>query len=153
MITKKIKSLNLTACSAKPWHSRGFTLTELLVVIVVIGVIVSGITIAFNTSRVASRDTRRVNEVKALQEALELYKNTERSYPSVITAGNPLVGPISGLTFLQKVPSDPAASDGNCAGLGYQYTATTTGYYYYLLFGTRNGANCRRHSLRQTNGH
>jgi prepilin-type N-terminal cleavage/methylation domain-containing protein len=109
--------------------SKAFTLVELLVVIAITGIMVTGITAMLGNSRLAARDSRRLNDVKSIQDALEFYKSTERFYPSVITPGRPLVGLTSGLTFLTSVPSDPAPNDGNCNGFGYQYTTTSTSGY------------------------
>jgi prepilin-type N-terminal cleavage/methylation domain-containing protein len=106
----------------------GFTLIEILVVIVVFGVLITGSVISLASSRVAARDTRRLGDVKALQESLGLYKNAEGSYPQTIIPGSPLVGPISGLTFLNSVPSDPAPPDGSCDSLGYQYGVSNNIY-------------------------
>lgn len=106
----------------------GFTLIEMLIVIVVVGVLITGSVISLTSSRVAARDARRLSDVKALQESLGLYKNAEGSYPQTIVPGSPLVGPTSGLTFLKSVPSDPAPPDGSCDSLGYQYSVSNNIY-------------------------
>ena len=60
---------------------KGFTIIELMVVIVIIGIIsLLAITVAFE-ARKSSRDTVRVNEISELKLAFRLYKEAYGSYP------------------------------------------------------------------------
>ena len=61
---------------------RGFTLIELLVVITIIGLLASTVLASLANSRIAARDVSRIQAVKELQKALELYRNTNGgNYP------------------------------------------------------------------------
>ncbi|MDI6602988.1 MAG: type II secretion system protein, partial [Patescibacteria group bacterium] len=62
--------------------NKGFTLIELLVVIAVIGLLASIVLMNIQTVRAKARDKRRMQELKQLQIALEMYYNQNRSYPN-----------------------------------------------------------------------
>src|SRR5207244_3760980 len=60
----------------------GFTLIELLVVIAIIGMLSSVVLASLNSARQKSRDTRRKEDLHQIHNALELYYNTNGTYPS-----------------------------------------------------------------------
>lgn len=62
--------------------NQGFTLIELLVVIAIIGMLSSVILASLNSARNKARDARRLSDLKQIQIALELYYDTNRSYPN-----------------------------------------------------------------------
>jgi len=98
---------------------RGFTLIELLVVIAIIGLLASIILASLNTARSKSRDARRLEDMRTIQTALELYASNNNGYPN--TGSNPSgsvdnwvysLGTqpwIPGLTsaYVSSVPLDP----------------------------------------------
>ena len=63
-------------------RSAGFTLIELLVVIAIIGILSSVVLASLNTARSKARDVRRRADLKQVQLALELYYDSNNSYPS-----------------------------------------------------------------------
>lgn len=65
---------------------RGFTLVELLLVIAIIGVLTIIVIANVNNSRIKARDSKRLQDVRQLKLALELYYETNKAYP---TAGLP----------------------------------------------------------------
>lgn len=71
---------------------KGFTLIEVLVVIIIIGILTTVSIVALNSSRVKARDSRRLSDIKQLQTALELYNADEFNYSQAITPGQPLIG-------------------------------------------------------------
>ena len=108
--------------------SRGFTLIELLVVIAIIGMLSSVVLASLNGARAKSRDARRIADMKQIQIALELYYDTNATYPNpgwawrsqcvgwgTHTAANVIPGLTP--TYLPSMPSDPGmivASNVNC---------------------------------------
>lgn len=83
---------------------RAFSLIELLIVISIIGILIGVATVSYSTVQKRSRDSRRVTELKAIQQAMEqYYANTLSTYP----------GSCSGLsiTYLPNgMPSDPKSA-------------------------------------------
>lgn len=62
---------------------KGFTLLELLVVIGIIGILVSLITVSFSNAQKSSRDSRRRQDIVAIQNAMEQYYSQNNfTYPA-----------------------------------------------------------------------
>lgn len=60
---------------------KGFTLIELLVVIAIIGILASVVLSSLNTARASARDTARIQTIKQMQTALEMYRLRIGVYP------------------------------------------------------------------------
>lgn len=60
---------------------QGFTIVELLIVIVVIGVLAAITIVAYNGIQGRARDSQRISDVRSIQKALEIYKTQKGSYP------------------------------------------------------------------------
>jgi len=61
--------------------NKGFTLIEMLVVIAVIGLLAALILVGLSSFRTRGRDTRRIADVKEIQNGLELYYMKSGEYP------------------------------------------------------------------------
>lgn len=66
--------------------SKGFTLLEVLVVVSIIGLLSSIVFSSISTSRVKSRDTLRITQIREVQNALDLYYAVNGVYPDNTTA-------------------------------------------------------------------
>lgn len=66
---------------SKYFYNKGFTLIELLVVIAIISLLSSIVLASLNLARGKSRDTRRLSDMKQIQIALELYRDSNDQYP------------------------------------------------------------------------
>ena len=108
---------------------RGFTIVELLVVIVVIAILVA-LTLPnlFGLQRRARDDTRK-NDLKNVQQALETYFNDNNNYPADLSALSP--------QYINTVPNDPK-------GGGYTFTPSPTGC------ATTGGTACSSYTLAAT---
>lgn len=83
---------------------RGFTLIELLVVIAIIGLLSTIAIVAMSTARAKARDSRRTADLRAVQNALELYRSSEAGYPDDRTAG--ASGSEIGIGLLEMLTSE-----------------------------------------------
>jgi general secretion pathway protein G len=103
---------------------KGFTLIELLVVIAIIGLLSSVVIASLNGARIKGRDARRVEDLKQLQNAVELGYGT--SYPGTggtvyyigtsCSSGTALTTTI--LSQISNIPQPPTTKSGDC----YYYT-------------------------------
>ena len=104
--------------------TRGFTIVELLIVIVIIAILAAITTVAYNGLQQRARDAERTSEVAALQKALELYRIDNGAFPSVGTdnIGYNVTTLAAALvpTYMNTIPSDPSPSATN-----YQYVRGT----------------------------
>ena len=94
-------------------QQRGFTLIELLVVVAILGLLASLIIISTNESRARGRDARRIADIQALTDAIELYLD-ENVFPPEIIAATTWVSLKTELEeyFRGKAfPADPNSSD------------------------------------------
>lgn len=71
-------------------NKNGFTLIELLVVISIIGLLSSIVMASLSNAKMKARDARRIQDLKQIQIALEMYRNTNGKYPIVnVVSGQP----------------------------------------------------------------
>ncbi len=97
-------------------NNKGFTLIELLVVIAIIGILSSVVLASLNSARKKARDARRIADLKQLQLALEMYNDTNSSYPTNLSS---LVS-----DYIPVLPKDPKTN----ADYSYATTSTSSSY-------------------------
>lgn len=98
---------------------RGFTLVELLISISIIGILSVALTVSFLSTQKNSRDQRRIEDLKAIQNAAELYLLLKGSYPTSKTTP----WKVNSQVVLEEFPVGPkGASD--------TYTYTVSGGQY-----------------------
>jgi general secretion pathway protein G len=76
--------------SLKKVTQKGFTIVELLIVIVVIGILAALVITTYNGIQQKGRNTERTTDLKALQGQLEAYYAQKGSYPAIATDGTGL---------------------------------------------------------------
>jgi prepilin-type N-terminal cleavage/methylation domain-containing protein len=112
----------VTALSSRDRHTThpGFTLTELLIVIVVIAILAALTTIAFNGIQTRARASEASSALTQAKKKLELYKVDNNSYP---TSANLSAAGITDTDTTYQYTSD---------GTTYCLTATAATISYYL---------------------
>jgi len=121
----------------KQIRKRGFTLIELIIVIVILGVISALVIGNFITSLKKGRDTRRKSDLDQIQQALELYYEDNKHYPILASefASDRLCYPNNDCTtkvYMEKVPKDPLTRE------SYGYETDSSGSYYKLYANLEN---------------
>lgn len=111
-------------------RQKGFTIVELLIVIVIIGILAAITIVAYNGIQQRARDSARTSDIAGIQKALELYRADNGVYPSVGSdnSGYNLSTLSAALVpkYINSIPNDPNTSLTN-----YQYVrgAATAGAY------------------------
>lgn len=130
---------------SKIYHLKSaFTLIELLVVISIIAILIAVATVSYTNAQQKGRDNKRKSDLKAVQQALELYFQQNGTYPqtdlgkiecsgaaSGISWGSPFVcGTTPAITYMNPLPKEPVfkASDNQ----DYYYNSTSP-YSSYIL--------------------
>ena len=100
----------------KKYSQKGFTIVELLIVIVVIGILAALVMNTFSGAQKKARDTQRSTDVNSISTQLEVYYNEKGGYPSANAtdglANNTWIGNnLKGLDLgAVKSPKAPAAT-------------------------------------------
>lgn len=129
----------------------GFTIVELLIVIVVIAILATISVVAYNGVQARARDAQRQQDVKTIVKALEMYYIDNGKYPPGACTANCAKNAFWSTTndgswdnlavalvpkYISSLPSDPKPSP------GADPTATGAyGYGYYANTGTYCGTN------------
>ncbi len=122
------------------WSQKGFTLIEILTVMVIMGILTSLAMSNYLNAQVKSRDTQRKTNLDQVAKALEIYYNDKGRYPTSNSTGQ-MVGCDSGgseaacswggswtgtndVIYMVQLPVDPAANLNyfyvSADGVGYQ---------------------------------
>src|SRR5574344_1796510 len=80
----------------------GFTLIELMISISIIAILSVVMSLSFSRAQKGGRDQRRVDDLKAVQNAAEQYYLLKGSYPTSVGSWS-----VNSQTILQTFPVDP----------------------------------------------
>lgn len=110
-------------------NQKGFTIIELLIVIVVIGILAAITAIALGGANARARDAKRESDVKSLQTALEAYYTIGNSqYPTEANMNDATFRSENFQGLDESVFQDPNADDSQLASGAtanqYSYEAT-----------------------------
>lgn len=105
----------------KVWATKkGFTIVELLVAIVVIGILATITVVSYNGIQQRARDSQRVSDVTRLKVAIEKYRAENSQYPRVCPIDyiscpiGLLAAPLS--PYIDEIPHSPAYKQGSLDG-------------------------------------
>lgn len=103
-------------------QDQGFTIVELLIVIVVIGILAALVLNSFQGVQARARDTERRTDINAVATQLEVFYNDNGGYPSVadVTTTAWVQDNLQGLDL--EAMNDPRGFAMNAAGGSYTYT-------------------------------
>jgi len=123
----------------------GFTIVELLIVIVVIAVLAAISIVAYNGIQQRGRDSQRKSDITAITKALELYYIDNGKYPNGGTLGSTTINSAWSSTsdsswanlqtilstYISRLPADPISTQGanptaNAATYNYAYYGNTS---------------------------
>ena len=92
----------------------GFTLLELMIVIVILGVLAALMTGNFVTSLKKGRDARRKADLQQIQRAFEMFYEDKKVYPTFFTSSSTRLCETDTCSgekiYMQKIPTDPTTS-------------------------------------------
>lgn len=122
---------------------KGFTIVELIVVIVVIAILAAITLVGYSMIQKRANDARRITDITTLQKAIETYAYENGAFPTKgpgsswsTSEANPtnyiqgISGPNSGMSSLDVLPLDPSNS--------------STYYYRYYVYSTHTGCDNSR---------
>jgi len=114
----------------------GFTLVEVLVAILIIGVLASGVTYYLGSSREEARDFERISDISTIKDALGLYYLDYGYYPETrsVREGQPIVSKDGKTVYLPAVPIAPIVPNLETDISGYNYVRSTDGLSYGITY-------------------
>lgn len=128
----------------------GFTVVELLIVIVILAILAAMVTSAYTGTHEKARDTTRLNDITAIQESLQTYRASKGTYPVAVDGpyggwdtsadtGKAFLTNLQQSGYMDNVPKDPTNTGpiGGDLTTGYRYQ-----YYYYSDTSYLAGKGC-----------
>jgi len=125
-----------TGCSGALFSSRGFTLIEIMVVVFILGLLVTLVAPKIMGRTDEARQTKAAADLRAIEQALHLYKLDNGTYPTTeqglqALVMKPQIGAIpvrwNPEGYLEKVPVDPWGHPYLYLSDGERYTLKSLG--------------------------
>lgn len=113
---------------------QGFTIIELIVSIVIIGILVTIMIVSYTGIQQRSRDSKRSSDITQLSIAIEKYHSEKSQYPSACSGGDGVECAASSLgtilsPYLATVPHDPKNTVDSATDYRYIRGLVTTDSY------------------------
>jgi len=113
---------------------RGFTILELLIVVAVIGILSAGILALTGDTKTKSRDNRRAEDMRQIQNALNIYFTDNNRFPVepdpvTVTGSDDFSNALVSEGTIDTVPTDPLHPKKT-----YTYESSASGADYTLRF-------------------
>lgn len=129
---------------------QGFTLIEMLIVIAVISILAGIVLVGITGFQASARDTKRIGDLRSVQNSLELYYTRCGHYPHTGACGTAVTGEgdlawdgagslleklsTDGVNVTDRIPTDPRTDQ------SYEYYYGDDGYGYVLKAELENDA-------------
>ena len=132
--------------------TKGFTIVELLIVIVIIGILAAIVIVAYNGITSKARDAERVAELTSIQKALGLYAADNGNYPSCVNTVQICLASALVPKYMGVLPADPVNSGSNVYRYanGYKKLGPTSysnsGFNTDYILGTKGDVNSTAYS-------
>ena len=138
----------------KRGKQQGFTIVELLVVIVVVGILASISTVAYSGVQARARDSQRHQDIQTIVKALDAYYLDNGEFPPGSCSSSCVINGVWSNTndgswanlrnalvpdYISELPTDPSPTIGT-----NPQSATAFGYGYYANTGTYCGTSVRQ---------
>lgn len=129
--------------SLKKRTEQGFTIVELLIVIVVIGILAALVITTYNGIQQKGRNTERVTDLKAVQGQLEAYYATNGRYPASTDLGSTSANNLTFIAASMKGLDKEALRDPKGTAGDFSVANTpTVNKYSYAPSGDTPGSTC-----------
>ncbi|HEY1063760.1 MAG TPA: type II secretion system protein [Candidatus Saccharimonadales bacterium] len=137
----------------KQRDQRGFTIVELLIVIVVIGILAALVITTYGGIQAKGRDSQRQSDIKILHSQIELFYADHNFYPAVADLNNATwrTANMKGLDIEAMV--DPSAADGDSDLSSTAASSTNKNVYGYVATGCSGTAEPDTGSTDQCTGY
>ena len=130
-------------------NNKGFTIIELLIVIVIIAILATIGVVAYGSVQKNARDSKRKSDISSLHTGLEAFFVQEQRYPTATEINDATFRD----TYLKGIPDDTFKDPKDTDSLVDTSTTTPTNQYAYvpLPTGCDNGTNpCLEYTLAAT---
>lgn len=135
-------------------NNQGFTIVELVITVIVIGILVSMASFSYNRVQMDARNSARASKIQIISEALEKYYGAKGEYPGCLAmtqsgsqvSANVLVGIELNVLVAPKAPASTTNSI-TCTAL---VSGSGTDAFAYVGDGTatcNTGSACTRYTL------